>query len=144
MIQVTPKTIRRNLNNAIKAISKSSEQYVRHPTRDFTRKRKLPFELVLKLLVSMGGNTLCKELNDWFEYSQDILHLRCTAVPALKLAMDKGHAAQGASDGEMPQYDGLSAVGIHAEASAARAFTVCRSDVHLALKADNVPIGARQ
>ena len=63
MIQVTPKTIRRNFNIAIKAISQSSEQYLRHPDRDFTRKRKLPFESVLKLLVSMGGNTLCKELH---------------------------------------------------------------------------------
>jgi len=71
MIQTTPKTVRRNLNNTIKEISLSSEQYLRYPNRDFTRKRKLPFEAVLKLLVSMGGNTLCKELHDWFEYSQD-------------------------------------------------------------------------
>jgi len=71
MIQASPKTIRKNLNIAIKTISQSSEQYVRHPDRDFTRKRKLPFESMLKLLVSMGGNTLCKELHDWFEYSQD-------------------------------------------------------------------------
>ena len=71
MIQATPKTIRKNLNIAIKTISQSSEQYVRHPGRDFTRRRKLPFESILKLLVSMGGNTLCKELHEWFEYSQD-------------------------------------------------------------------------
>ena len=75
MIQASPKTIRKNLNIAIKTISQSSEQYVRHPDRDFTRKRKLPFESMLKLLVSMGGNTLCKELHDWFEYSQDIAEI---------------------------------------------------------------------
>jgi hypothetical protein len=36
---------------------------VKNPEKDFTRKRKLPFEEVMNLLISMGGNSLYKELN---------------------------------------------------------------------------------
>lgn len=30
--------------------------------KDFTRNRKLPFETVFRNLISMGGNSICKEL----------------------------------------------------------------------------------
>lgn len=42
------------------------EQYVKNPGVDFTRDRKLPFEMVIKLVLSMKGNTLNKELYDFF------------------------------------------------------------------------------
>ncbi|TCZ78405.1 hypothetical protein E0485_07835 [Paenibacillus albiflavus] len=32
------------------------------PNKDFTRKKKLPFETVMQLLISMGGNSIYKEL----------------------------------------------------------------------------------
>lgn len=64
----------------------------------------------------------------------DVLHLRHPAVPALTLAMGKGHAAQAVTDGEMPQHDELTAVGIHAETAAARAFAASGSNVALPSK----------
>jgi hypothetical protein len=36
--------------------------YVKKPGKDFTRKEKLPFETVMQLLISMGGNSIYKEL----------------------------------------------------------------------------------
>ncbi|WCF08359.1 hypothetical protein NDS46_29620 [Paenibacillus thiaminolyticus] len=32
--------------------------YVKNPEKDFTRKKKLSFETVMQLLISMGGNSL--------------------------------------------------------------------------------------
>ena len=71
MTKPTPSKIKRILNGAIKAISTSSEKYVKQPGRDFTRNRKLSFETMIKMLVGMGENTICKELYDWFEYATD-------------------------------------------------------------------------
>ena len=46
--------------------------YVSDPIRDFSRARKLPFEKVLALLVSMGGGSLRNELIDHFHCSADM------------------------------------------------------------------------
>ena len=36
--------------------------FVKNPGKDFTRKRKLPFETIMQLIISMGGNSIYKEL----------------------------------------------------------------------------------
>ncbi len=46
--------------------------YVVNPERDFSRERKLPFEKVLAMLVSMGGGSLRNELIDYFHCSADM------------------------------------------------------------------------
>lgn len=43
-------------------MSAAPAPYVRNPEKDFTRKKKLPFETVMQLLISLGGNSLYKEL----------------------------------------------------------------------------------
>jgi hypothetical protein len=43
-------------------MSASPELFVRNPGKDFTRNRKLPFETMMHLLISMGGNSIYKEL----------------------------------------------------------------------------------
>lgn len=50
------------LMSLISKMSMSPERYVKNPGKDFTRNRKLPFADVVKLLVSMGGNSIYKEL----------------------------------------------------------------------------------
>ncbi|WP_431090624.1 transposase [Paenibacillus sp. 8b26] len=50
------------LTSLIREMSVTPAPYVRNPGTDFTRKKKLPFETVLHLLISMGGNSLYKEL----------------------------------------------------------------------------------
>ncbi|MBU5674793.1 IS4 family transposase, partial [Paenibacillus brevis] len=46
----------------IREMSASPAPYVKNPETDFTRKKKLPFETVMQLLISMGGNSIYKEL----------------------------------------------------------------------------------
>ena len=57
-----PSTVMERLSSIIYELSKSPELYVNNPGVDFTRDRKLPFETVLQLLISMGGNSIYNEL----------------------------------------------------------------------------------
>jgi len=57
-----PNAIKETLSSLIAELSESPTLYVKNPGKDFTRKRKLPFETVVQLLISMGGNSIYKEL----------------------------------------------------------------------------------
>lgn len=63
--------IKEKLNSIIKEMSESPEHFVRNPGKDFTRNRKLSFKNVIKLLLSMGGSGIYKELLDYFKYDVD-------------------------------------------------------------------------
>jgi len=56
------KKVKKTLISLIKAMSANPELHVKNPGKDFTRNRKLPFEAVVKLLITMGGNSIYKEL----------------------------------------------------------------------------------
>lgn len=60
--------IKNNLISIINEMGKSPESFVKHPGRDFSRNRKLSFESMVKLLLSMNGNNLRKELLESFDY----------------------------------------------------------------------------
>ena len=62
----TPKAIKRTLNRCIKEMSSHPELYCKNPGKDFTRKRKLPLEQVLKAVLSMTGKSLRSELMEYF------------------------------------------------------------------------------
>ena len=62
----TPKKIKRILKNCINELSDTPELYVKNPTKDFSRKRKLPFEQMVKIVLSMTGKSICGELMDSF------------------------------------------------------------------------------
>jgi hypothetical protein len=57
-----PNKVKEKLTNIIAEMSESPALYVTNPEKDFTRDRKLPFETVMNLLISMGGNSIYKEL----------------------------------------------------------------------------------
>lgn len=63
-----PEYVKDKLTTIIKRMATSPEYFVKNPGRDFTRNRKITFESVIKLLLSMGGNSIYKELLDYFEY----------------------------------------------------------------------------
>ena len=65
----TPKPIKRTLKRCIKEISSHPELYCKNPGKDFTRKRKLPLEQVVKSVLSMTGKSLRGELMDYFGLS---------------------------------------------------------------------------
>ena len=54
------------LDDIIADLSESRRAFVKNPDKDFTRDRKLPFDKVIKIVLSMKGNTLNKELYDFF------------------------------------------------------------------------------
>ena len=62
----TPKPIKRTLKRCIKEISSHPELYCKNPGKDFTRKRKLPLEQVVKSVLSMTGKSLRGELMEYF------------------------------------------------------------------------------
>jgi hypothetical protein len=59
-----PELVKQTLFSIIDNMSNSIELFVKHPGIDFTRNRKLPFDTVMKLLISFGGNSIYKELLD--------------------------------------------------------------------------------
>ena len=63
--------VKEKLNSIIKDMGKTPELFVKNPNKDFIRNRKLSFETVMKLLLSMGGSNIYKELLDYFEYDVD-------------------------------------------------------------------------
>ena len=65
-----PKYIRNSLNSVIRDMAKHPEDFCCCPGKDFTRKRKLPFEKVLSLLVKMGGHSLRDEVLDDLDFKE--------------------------------------------------------------------------
>ena len=59
-----PNALKRNLTSLIDEMSASPWLFVKHPEKNFTRNRKLPFGRIMHLLISMGGNSIYKELLD--------------------------------------------------------------------------------
>jgi len=66
-----PNTVKETLSSLIVELSASPTLFVKNPGRDFTRKRKLPFETVMQLLISMGGSSIFKELLESQGYDAD-------------------------------------------------------------------------
>lgn len=54
--------LKQTLTSLIRGMAAVPAPYVKNPEKDFTRKKKLPFETVMQLLISMGGNSIYKEL----------------------------------------------------------------------------------
>ena len=57
-----PNQLKNTLTSIIRQMSEKPGAFVKNPLTDFTRTRKLPFESVIQLLISMGGNSIYKEL----------------------------------------------------------------------------------
>ncbi|WP_339310879.1 IS4 family transposase [Paenibacillus sp. FSL M7-0896] len=55
-------SLKETLTSLIREMSAAPTPFVKNPEKDFTRKKKLPFETVMQLLISMGGNSLYKEI----------------------------------------------------------------------------------
>ena len=67
-----PKSPNEILQECIKTMSDCSWMFVKSPGRDYTRKGKLPFREMLKLILSMQGKTLTHELMEYFGCSSSI------------------------------------------------------------------------
>ena len=69
--------LKRILEQNIRDISKDVSAFVREPGRDFTRTRKLGFEDVMRFIISMGGQSINKEL-----YAYSIANDRTEDIPS--------------------------------------------------------------
>ena len=65
-----PKHIKSTPHSVIRDMAKHPEDFCYCPEKDFTRKRKLPFEKVLTLLVKMGGHSLRDEMLDSLAFKE--------------------------------------------------------------------------
>lgn len=63
-----PELIKEKLTSIIKEMSAIPELFVKNPGQDFSRNRKLSFETVIQLLLSMGGNSIYTELLEFSGY----------------------------------------------------------------------------
>ena len=64
------KIIKENLSQAITQLCQTSWMFVKDPTRDFTRDRKLPLREIISILLCMEGGSLTGELLRYFGCSQ--------------------------------------------------------------------------
>ena len=64
--------VKKQLNNAINQLCKSSWLFSEHPGKDFTRSRKLPFQKMISFMLAMEGRSLTTEILKYFDYSADI------------------------------------------------------------------------
>ncbi|WP_246240360.1 transposase [Anaerocolumna sedimenticola] len=67
----SPHVLKKNLSNIISAMQASSDLFVKQPGKDFIRNRKLTFSQSINFFLCMGGNTIRKELLDFFNYDSD-------------------------------------------------------------------------
>lgn len=63
--------ILKKLENSIALSEQNSRKFVKNPDTDFTRKRKLHYAEMIRLILSMGGQSLKLELLDYFSYDTD-------------------------------------------------------------------------
>ena len=64
--------VKEKLTEAISQLCEVSWMFAKDPCRDFTRKRKLPFEKVISLLLAMEGGSLTTEMLRYFSCSADM------------------------------------------------------------------------
>jgi hypothetical protein len=60
--------VKQKLITIINEMSEKPWLFVKNPTIDFTRNRKLSFKTLLTLLLYMGGNSIRKELFEYFDF----------------------------------------------------------------------------
>lgn len=66
-MKYSAKIVRDRLNACINDLTKISWLFVKNPGKDFTRRRKLPFDQMIKSIVCMSGGSLTNELLDYFK-----------------------------------------------------------------------------
>lgn len=60
--------VKKKLKTILKEMDEEKEKFVKDPTKDFARNRKLPFKDIITLLLSMNGGSIYKELLDFSGY----------------------------------------------------------------------------
>lgn len=64
-------TVKEALLDKIEEIAINPERFCRNPHKDFTRKRKLSFSTIMRLIISMESGTIRKELLKFFKFDEN-------------------------------------------------------------------------
>ncbi len=64
-----PNYVKMKLDTTISKLNETRWLFTKNPQRDFTRERKLPFNDVIRLLLSAGGNSLNIEMMKYFSFN---------------------------------------------------------------------------
>ena len=83
-----PKLLKRKLFSLIHQMAIAPDAFVKLPGHDFTRKRKLDFETLFKLVLGMNGNTLRKEIYEHFNYDSSSVSTSAFCQQRTKLKDD--------------------------------------------------------
>ena len=67
-MKINATVVKDKLKSIINVMSENKDKYVKNPLKDFTRNRKITFESLLMMNISMGKSTITKELMEWYEY----------------------------------------------------------------------------
>lgn len=67
-----PSFVKGKLFDIINKMAAEPKPFVKNPNADFTRNRKLSFETVMNLMLSMDGNSLTSELMEYFDYNVEM------------------------------------------------------------------------
>lgn len=68
---MNPKSIKKMFGNDIKSTVENIQLFVKNPEKDFTRKRKLPFQNTVKFILALEKETISNELFKYFGYKAD-------------------------------------------------------------------------
>ena len=66
------KRIKAALNKSIKTVCQSPSEYCKNPEKDFTRRKKLPMDRVIKTVLGFSSKSLNNEIIDIFAGNPDI------------------------------------------------------------------------
>ena len=67
-----PKKAKKILQKALHDLAECKWLFSNDPQKDFTRKRKLPFEKVMKAVLCMGGGSIANEMMDLFGFHENL------------------------------------------------------------------------
>lgn len=84
----TPERIRKSLHAVIREMAASPRAFARRPEQHFTRRRKLPLEQLLLLLLRFGSGSLSRELLDFFRHAPDTVSASALVQQRNKLIPD--------------------------------------------------------
>jgi hypothetical protein len=65
-----------SLTNLISDLSENPSLFVKNPSTDFTRNRKINFKTLIGITMNSGGATMSKELLDYFDFDTMIITVR--------------------------------------------------------------------
>lgn len=64
--------LKQQLNNIIDEMATNPSLFAMNPNKDFTRKRDIDFKTLINIILSMAGNSINKELYDYFKSGHKI------------------------------------------------------------------------